>query len=236
MLIRRVRNYFLAGILVTVPIGVTVWIVWSLFNLLDSWFRKLLVYYDLVEPLRTSGYFIPQHGVGFLMTIGLIVLVGFGTQLYIGRKVFDLVDLIFLRIPVISSIYRGLKQVVEALMGRRKNIFERAVLIEYPRKGLYSIAFVTGKDQGLISPLTKEPMIYVFMPTTPNPTSGFYLIVPKSDCISLDLGVEDAMKMIISSGMVVPETPILPQEILTGKAEGAIPYSKEESTPYSSGK
>ena len=148
--------------------------------------------------------FIPEYGVGFLLTLILIVFIGFLTQLYLGRKAIGLVDYIFLQIPGISNIYNGLKQVTETLMGKRKRIFEQVVMIEYPRKGLYSLGFVTSHDQNLMEPIIKKPLVYVFIATTPNPTSGVFLIVPESELTPLDISVEDAMKMIISSGMVAP--------------------------------
>ncbi|MEW6235967.1 MAG: DUF502 domain-containing protein [Candidatus Omnitrophota bacterium] len=210
-MLRRFRNYFLSGLLVVVPIGVTIWIIWGIFVFLDAWFQDLLVYYDLTETLKTGGWFIPQYGVGFLLTILIIGVLGFTTQLYIGRKIFDLVDLLFLRTPFISTLYKGLKQISEALMGKRTQLFEKVVLIEYPRKGIYSFGFVTGKDNGRIEKITGKRLFYVFLPTTPNPTSGYFLIIPEEECALVNMSVEDAMKMVISGGMVSPPIPISSQ-------------------------
>jgi len=211
-LLRRFRNYFLSGLLVVVPIGLTIWIIWGIFVFLDTWFQDLLVYYELNEPLKTGGWFIPQHGVGFILTILIIGLLGFTTQLYIGRKFFDLVDLLFLRIPFISSLYKGLKQISEAIMGKRRQFFEQVVLIEYPRKGLFSLGFITAQDGGRIKPVLEKRLVYVFLPTTPNPTSGYFLIVPEEECIPISLSVEDGMKMVISGGMVAPPIPVAAQD------------------------
>jgi len=190
----------------------TIWIIWGIFVFLDTWFQDLLVYYELNEPLKTGGWFIPQHGVGFILTILIIGLLGFTTQLYIGRKFFDLVDLLFLRIPFISSLYKGLKQISEAIMGKRRQFFEQVVLIEYPRKGLFSLGFITAQDGGRIKPVLEKRLVYVFLPTTPNPTSGYFLIVPEEECIPISLSVEDGMKMVISGGMVAPPIPVAAQD------------------------
>jgi len=206
-MLRRLRNYFFSGLLVVVPIGVTIWIVWGIFNLFDSWYSLLAEKYEFHVFLQkhvSTDFNAPEFGVGFLLTVTLIIFVGFLTQLYLGRKVLGLVDNVFLKIPGISNLYNGLKQVTETLMGRRKGIFERVVLFEYPRKGLYSLAFVTGRDEGLIEPLTEKGMVYLFIATTPNPTSGIFLIVPEREVTPVDISVEDAMKMVISSGMVSP--------------------------------
>jgi len=211
-LLRRFRNYFLSGLLVVVPIGLTIWIIWGIFVFLDTWFQDLLVYYELNEPLKTGGWFIPQHGVGFILTILIIGLLGFTTQLYIGRKFFDLVDLLFLRIPFISSLYKGLKQISEAIMGKRRQFFEQVVLIEYPRKGLFSLGFITAQDGGRIKPVLEKRLVYGFLPTTPNPTSGYFLIVPEEECIPISLSVEVGMKMVISGGMVAPPIPVAAQD------------------------
>lgn len=216
---RKIRNYFFSGLLVVVPIGITVWIVWGIFNLLDSWYSVLDEKYHLQDHLKDYVW-LPEFGVGFLIIIVMICFIGFMTQLYLGRKLLNLVEYIFLNIPGISNIYNGLKQVTETIMGRRHKLFESVVLIEYPRKGLYSIGFLMARDDRLIKPIVGKPLIYVFIATTPNPTSGVFLIVPEEDIILLDLSVEDAMKMIISGGMVVPwkieEIPIesLPTHLL----------------------
>ncbi|MBN2327157.1 MAG: DUF502 domain-containing protein [Candidatus Omnitrophica bacterium] len=202
-MLRRLRNYFLSGLLIVVPISITVWIIWGIFNLFDGWFRRLVTDSAISQSIQTY-YYIPQYGVGFFLTVSLIILTGFMTQLYLGRKVFELIDRIFLQIPFISNLYHGLKQVTETLMGKRKRIFEQVVLFEYPRKGLYSLGFIIAHDQKLIEPITKKSLVYVFVATTPNPTSGIFLIIPEEELTPLDISAEDAMKMIISSGMVAP--------------------------------
>lgn len=203
-MLRRIRGYFFSGLLVVVPIGVTVWIVWGIFNLFDSWFRVLAQELELSFMLPSNTKYL--HGVGFILTISLITLTGFMTQLYFGRKILDIIDFFFNKIPFVSSIYNGLKQIGETLLGRQTKLFEWVGLTEYPRRGLYSLAFVMSKDKKLVSQITNQDMLYVFVPTTPNPTSGYFLIIPEDDVIRLNITIEDGMKMIISSGMVAPKT------------------------------
>lgn len=202
-MLRKFRLYFLSGLLVVVPIGVTIWIVLGIFDFFDSWYRDLAIKYQ-ISFIRPEMQI--HTGVGFFLTIFLIALIGFTTQLYFGKKLLDLIDRIFLRIPFISSLYNGMKQVGETLMGRQNKLFERVLLIEYPRRGLYSLAFAVSRDKGLVSPIIGKNMVYVFVATTPNPTSGFFLIIPEEEVVELDVSVEDAMKMIISSGMVSPKS------------------------------
>ncbi|MGI6457671.1 MAG: DUF502 domain-containing protein [bacterium] len=201
---RKLRNDFFAGLLVVVPITISIWIFWSIFNLFDDWYRRLAKYYGIHDTLSNYGYFMPEYGVGFVLTIALITFIGFITQLYLGKKLLEFVDFIFYNIPGISTIYTGLKQVSDTLMGKKHKIFDAVTLVEYPRKGMYSLGFVIGRDKNLVEGLVGKRSIYVFVATTPNPTSGFFLIVPEEDTIPLDISVEDAMKMIISSGMVSP--------------------------------
>ncbi len=238
-MIRRLRNYFLSGLLIVTPIGVTIWIIWGIFNLFDSWYRHLSLKLHLQENLTDYYRYFPEYGVGFLLTITLIILIGILTQLYIGKKAIGLVDWIFLRIPGISNLYNGLKQVTETLMGRRKQIFEQVVLFEYPRKGLYSLGFVTGHDQNMIEPILNKQLVYVFVATTPNPTSGLLLIIPTDELIPLDMSVEDAMKMIISGGMVAPrrirEVPLeISGKPIILEAEDDAQPNKSDATPLSS--
>ncbi|RJP23408.1 MAG: DUF502 domain-containing protein [Candidatus Omnitrophota bacterium] len=216
--IQKLRNYFFAGLLVVTPIGLTFWMAVGILNFFGNKFRWSFqaffnVFYRQEEHAHLYAYahkydaYFPlfTYGFGFLLTILLISFVGMATQMYLGRKTLNLVEFILIKIPVISSVYNGLKQVSESIMGRRSKIFERVVIIEYPRKGLYSLAFITAKDKNLVEPILNKPVVYVFIATTPNPTSGIFLIVPEEELIPIDLSVEDGMKMIISSGMVVPK-------------------------------
>jgi len=213
--LRALRALFISGILIVVPLGITIWIVVGIFNLFDKWYRVLInkLLDDTPEWMEKQPDWLqqgieqflsglPPYGVGFILTVAFIFFAGFATRLYFGQKLLKLVEWAFHQIPGVSIVYRGLKQVVEQLVGRGR-IFERVVLIEYPRKGIYSIAFVTGKAK-LIEPVLNRKMYYVFVATSPNPTSGIFIMVPEEDMIDMDIPVEDAMKLVISSGMVAP--------------------------------
>ncbi|MBI1389150.1 MAG: DUF502 domain-containing protein [bacterium] len=213
-MLRRFRTYFFTGLIVVVPIGVTIWIVFSMFNFMDTWFNDLVLQSKFWTEHLAEYVQVPHYGVGFVLTIILICLVGFFASLYIGRKILDLVDSIFLRIPGISTIYNALKQISESVAGRKNKLFEKVVLIEYPRRGIYSLGFITSYDDHVFSPLVGEDLVYVFLPTTPNPTSGFFLLIPERDAVELNLSVEDAMKLIISGGMVAPKKVVpLPDQL-----------------------
>lgn len=216
--LRSARTLFLSGLLVVVPLGITILIFYSLFDFFDSWFHYLKRMWlnnppdwivDYLPPGTKEGIdlfigSLPPFGVGFLLTIVLIFLIGFTTRLYLGKKIVVLVEWIFNQIPGVSIVYNGLKQVVEQLIGRGNTLFDKVVLIEYPRKGIYSIAFVTG-DAVYFEKYTQKELCYVFIATSPNPTSGVFIMIPKDDMIDLELTVEEAMKMVISSGMVAPQ-------------------------------
>lgn len=215
---RDARMMFISGLLVVVPLGITLFIIFSLFNFFDSWFRTLKNYWlhNLPEwiieniPATTKSILdnfinsLPPFGVGFILTIVLIFLIGFMTRLYLGQKMVKLVDWLLHQIPVVSWLYKGVKQVIEQLIGKGHKIFDRVVLIEYPRKGIYSIAFVTGPAD-YFNPIVNKSLFYVFVVTTPNPTSGFFMMVQEDEMIETDLGIDEAMKMAISGGIVTPK-------------------------------
>lgn len=220
-MLRSARNMFLSGLLVVVPLGITILIFFSLFNFFDGWFRTLkrtwlnnppqwFIHYLPAGSKDVIDIFIgglPPFGVGFILTIVLIFLIGFTTRLYFGKKIVSVLEWFFQQIPGFSIIYNGLKQVVEQLIGRGNKLFDRVVLIEYPRKGIYSIAFVTGRAE-YFEKYSDTELHYVFIATSPNPTSGVFIMIPKNDMIDLDITVEEAMKMVISSGMVAPQSVI----------------------------
>ncbi|MFH1740510.1 MAG: DUF502 domain-containing protein [bacterium] len=203
--LKTLRNYFVAGLFIVVPIGATVYVVWGIFNLLDQWLRESDFIKGLLKLYGLSSEF-TFYGVGFLTTIFLIIFVGFLGRLYIGKKMLSLVEFILSRIPVVSWLYRLIKQISYAFLGRRRNMFERPVLIEYPRKGIYSLAFVVCRGSDAANRAVGRNLTCVFLATTPNPTSGFFLLVPNEELIPLDVSVEQAVKMVISSGLVTPDS------------------------------
>jgi uncharacterized membrane protein len=197
------QRYFMAGLLVFAPIGVTIWamawIVQWLDNLLLPHALRLLLP-GLEEPLRVPLL------VGAVFTLFVILLLGVVVRHLFGMRVVGLWERLLARVPVARSIYAGVKQLLEAIFvsSARSSAFRRVVLIEYPRRGVYAIAFTTGPAQGVLQTVKPERMINCFVPTTPNPTSGFYLVVPEPDLIEVAISVEEAFKLVMSAGLVAP--------------------------------
>ena len=199
----KLRNLFIAGLLVVLPISITLFVLTFLLkkldNLLSPAFVKLLILFGL--PLE-EGQFIP--GLGFVATILTILFSGLITKNIIGRKFFNLGEIIVEKIPVARSIYSGLKQIIETVTKSQTETFSKVVMIEYPRKGLLSLGFVTCAAKGEIQEITDESVINVFVPTTPNPTSGVLVFVSKKDIIPLSMTVEDGIKLVVSGGILTP--------------------------------
>ncbi len=185
---KRLRNRFIAGLVILTPVVVTVYVFIILFLKVDS----------LLAPLiyRFVGWEIP--GMGFLAILLLIFLTGLIARNYLGRKLIGIGEKIMTKIPLINRIYVALQQISQTFLAQKRSIFKEAVLIEYPRKGLYAIGFVT-------SYMEEGRMLGIFIPTTPNPTSGFLLFLPREEAIPLRMKVEDALKLVISGGAVAPE-------------------------------
>jgi uncharacterized membrane protein len=209
--LRSIRNYFIGGLFIVVPIGATVYVVWGIFNLLDQWLRESKFLQDRLAAFGMPSNF-TFYGIGFATTVVLIIIVGFLGRLYVGRKTLSLVELILSRIPGVSWIYNLIKQISFAFFGQDRTVFDRPVLIEYPRKGIFSLAFAVCPDKGVASRTVGRKLTCVFLATTPNPTSGVFLLVPEEEVIPVDLTVEEAIKMVISSGMVTPGTEPAAQE------------------------
>jgi uncharacterized membrane protein len=195
------RRYFVAGVLFFAPIGITIWAIVSIIRWLDNLVLPRLL--RLVVPGDYSPPSIPF--LGTLFTLLLIVLIGFIARHVLGGGVIRFWERLMRRVPVASNIYAAVKQLLEAIFGDGSHgRFNRVVLVEYPRKGLYAVAFSTGRAQGIVQETTRETMVNCFLPTTPNPTSGFYLLVPEDELIDVDLSVEDAFKLVMSAGLVTP--------------------------------
>ncbi len=192
------RTYFLAGLATLIPIALTIWILRVLILWADGFFKSFVP--SFLQPERFIGRDIP--GVGIVMTIGLILLVGVLTRVYFGRKLIQAGDRLLLKIPFGKGVYKALKQFVSLTFSEGGESFKKVAMIEYPRKGSWAMCFVTGEASGEIQEKTKTEVYNVFLPTTPNPTSGYLLMVPKEDLIILDMKVEQAMKIIISAGVV----------------------------------
>ena len=197
----RFRRYFLAGILVTSPILITVYVTWLIITFIDAQVAGMLP--ESLDFTKKLPHQIP--GLGLIISIIVITFIGAITPGFIGRTLLKVGERILDNTPVVRSIYGAIKQIMETVMSTNSESFREVVLVEYPRKGIWVIGFVTGETKGEVQTLNKEKLINVFIPTTPNPTSGFLLFVPKKDLIYMKMKVEDAVKMVISGGIVTPK-------------------------------
>ena len=207
-LIARLRAYFFAGILITAPIAITLYLAWLFVSFVDSRVTPLIP-----APFNPGTYLpfaIP--GLGLLIVVIALIVIGASTAGYFGRLLTRSVDAAVVRMPVVRSVYVAVKQIMETVLTRKSNAFRQAVLVQYPRAGVWTIAFITGVTQGEVQDLTGGEMINVFVPTTPNPTSGFLLFVPRADVMPLSMSVEDALKMVVSGGLLTPPPPAPPRE------------------------
>ncbi len=196
----RLRNYFLTGLVVAAPIGLTIWIVRWFIDLVDTWFTPLIP--QQYQPDNYLPFDIP--GLGLLIAFVLLTLLGALTANFFGRTVLNFGERLVARMPVVRSIYGALKQIFETVISQSAASFREVGLIEYPRKGLFCIVFITTQTKGEIVDKAGHELISVFLPTTPNPTSGFLLFVPKQDVQILDMTIEEGAKLIISAGLVEP--------------------------------
>ena len=199
----RLRNYFLTGIVVAAPISITVYLTWTFINWVDGWAKPLIprVYNpDTYLPVSVPG-------VGLVFALILITLLGFLTANLVGRTIVTYGESLLDRMPLVRNLYRGLKQIFHTALSESTRSFQKVGLIEYPRKGLWAIIFISTDAKGEVAERLADngKMLSVFLPTTPNPTSGFLLYVPEADVIMLDMTVEEAAKQVISAGLVSPE-------------------------------
>jgi uncharacterized membrane protein len=193
------RRYLVAGLLVWIPLGITLWVLKLLVDLMD---QSLLL---LPERLRSDalfGFHVP--GLGVILTLAIVLATGALAANFFGRKVLETGDRVLNRIPIVRSIYGGVKQISDTLFSPEGKAFRRAVLVRYPHPGTWTVALVTGTPDQEVADLLGRDQIAVFVPTTPNITAGFFLIVPRADTIPLDMSVDDALKYIISMGVAEP--------------------------------
>lgn len=196
------RRYLIAGLLVWVPLIVTGLIIKFLVDLLDF---TILLLPPSWRPEAILGFSVP--GTGVLVAIVIVFLTGIVAANIAGRKLFDLGEAIVDRIPLVRSIYSAVKQVMQSLFNNGGQSFRRVLMVQYPREGLWTLGFQTGVGVGEVQQRTDQDVITVFIPTTPNPTSGFVIMVPRGDAIELDMSVEDGLKFVMSLGVVAPEWP-----------------------------
>lgn len=196
---KKLRRYVVAGLLLWVPLGVTILVLKVLVDLMD---RSLLLIPTPYRPENLFGFNIP--GLGVVLTALVLVATGMLVANFFGRRLVAFGESVVHRIPIVRTVYSGAKRFVETVFMDGSTAFKRVVLIQYPRAGIWSLAFVTSTDLAEVQARTEGPVVCCFVPTTPNPTSGFIVMVPKDDVIQLDMEVEDALKMVISLGVVVP--------------------------------
>jgi len=193
------KRYFLTGLLVLVPLAITIWVITSLIHFLDQ--TLIWLPYDY-QPRNLFGFDIP--GLGVVLTVSVILGIGLLASNLFGRQFLKLWEVILSRLPFINSIYSSIKQVSDTLFSESGRAFNKAVLIRYPDRDTYTIAFLTGEPSAEITKHLKGKHISVYVPTTPNPTSGYFLMVAKKDIVELDISVDQALKYVISMGVVPP--------------------------------
>ncbi|NYS23388.1 DUF502 domain-containing protein [Rhodobacteraceae bacterium 2376] len=199
----RVRTNFLTGLAVIAPAVLTMWVVWTAVNWIDGWVIPFIP--RAYRPETLLGWDIP--GTGVVVFLIFAVAVGAFAKGLIGRSLIHWGERIVERMPVVRSIYNAVKQIAETVLARSQPTFDRACLVQYPRPGIWAVAFISARTRGEVSEKLDGhgEMISVFLPTTPNPTSGFLLFVPRADVQELDMSVEEAIKLVISAGLVYPD-------------------------------
>ena len=206
------RKYIIAGLLVWLPLAATIAIIKLVIDLLDN---TLLLLPPEYRPEALFGFSIP--GFGLILALGVLVLTGALAANLLGRKLVEIWEGILSRIPIVRNIYNAVKQISATVLTSSGKSFRKVVMVEYPRKGIWSIGFLTNEDVQMDTEKTAPELIAAFLPTTPNPTSGFILLFPKEDIIELEMTVEEGFKFIISMGVVIPEGPIkqslLPEKV-----------------------
>jgi uncharacterized membrane protein len=193
------KKYLIAGLLVWMPLGITFLVVRAIVDFLD---RSLLLLPYAYQPDNLLGFHIP--GFGVVLAVTMVLATGMIVANFLGRRIVVAWESLLARIPVVRNLYAGIKQVLEAVLAADGKSFRKVLLVEYPRKGVWSLAFMTSSDLGEVQEKTAGDVVSVFIPTTPNPTSGFVLMVQRSEVIEMDMTVEEGLKMIISMGVVVP--------------------------------
>jgi uncharacterized membrane protein len=214
------RASFLTGLIVVMPIGLTIYLIWVVMGWIDAWVLPLIpAAWQPDAVMKTwfgpeANY--PTRGIGVIVFLIFTVIVGWIAKGLIGRSVLNWAEGMVERMPVVRSIYTGLKQIAETVFSQSATNFDRACLVEFPRKGMWSIGFFSGPAKGEVQASIgnpDDPMMSIYLPTTPNPTSGYIVFVPQSEVVLLDMSIEDAAKLIISAGLIYPPekpTTVLP--------------------------
>ncbi|MDR1350771.1 MAG: DUF502 domain-containing protein [Zoogloeaceae bacterium] len=220
------KRCFIAGLLIWVPLAITFWVISMIISTMD---QSLLLLPESLHPIHLLGFNIP--GIGTVLTLGVIFITGLLATNLIGQKLVRSWEQALARIPVVNSLYNAIKQVSDTLFSPNGNAFRKALLVQYPRAGSWTIAFLTGKPGGDVVHHLEGDYVSVYVPTTPNPTSGFFLMMPKADVVELRMSVDEALKYIISMG-VVPPAPKKPAAAKPAR----IPVLPESPQPLPTGK
>lgn len=206
VMVRWLRGAFLSGLLAVLPISLTLYILWLLYRWIDSIFGYATPIGTLIR--RSLGFWIP--GLGVYVTLSIVLVLGVLTRHYVGRRLYEYFERkVIYAIPIVRKMYSTIKQITNAVFARDTSAFQRVVLVEYPRRGIYTVGFVTNPSMGRLQRYLPEKCVSVFVFTVPSPMSGYYLIVPERDLINLDIPVEEGIRLTISMGLAVSE-PALP--------------------------
>jgi len=199
----KIRANFFTGLLIVVPLVLTFWV---LYFIIDRFTFLLSPITNVLEKLVPAAQNIEvlTNTIIFILLLVFLTLVGFAARIIVLRNIFSFGEKILYRVPMISAIYRTIKEIWSALFIHKNTIFQRVVLIEYPRKGVYQLGFVVSGTKGEVQQKTKSTLLNIFVPTSPNPTSGMLVFVPQEETVSLDMSVAEAMKMVVSGGAIVP--------------------------------
>ncbi len=192
---KRISNLFITGLAVLIPLGGTLYLAWMLFKFADG----------ILRPLVVGWLQLSIPGLGLILTLTIILLTGLLATNIIGRHLIMLWESLLLKTPVVRNVYLAIKQLVDAFITHRQTVFKGVVLVEYPRHGLYTLGFITGETRGEVQVKTSERLVNVFLPTTPNPTSGWLVMVPEKDLIFLSMTVEEGLKLVVSGGVITPK-------------------------------
>ncbi len=226
----RLRNYFLTGFIVCAPLAITAWITWSFVGWVDGWVTPYIP--SRYTPNNYLPFSVP--GFGLIVALVLITLIGFLTAGIVGRTVVGFGERLLGRVPLVRSVYTALKQIFDTVLADRSSSFKTAGLMEYPRKGVWSIVFVATRASGEIKTILSDQgdeMLAVFLPPTPNPTSGFLLYVPRSDVRILNMSIEGALKLVVSAGLVTPDEELPGRPIGIGEASRQVDEAAVSQPP-----
>lgn len=199
------KSYFITGLLVLVPLCITIWVLSTLIGLMD---QSLLLLPESWRPEAQFGRAIP--GIGAILTLLIVFVTGLIATNFFGRRIIQFWEALLARVPVVKSIYYSVKQVSDTLFSDSGQAFRKALLVQYPRQGSWTIGFMTGQPGGDVANHLQGEFVSVYVPTTPNPTSGFFLMMPRADVVELDMSVDEALKYIISMGVVAPSNKTKP--------------------------